>query len=131
MAAQTYTLTPGRINRFKGEILKHAVPVEVLSKTGRQVSMPKNNSDTYVARRWLPYGATATNPTTMNAYFQNGTGDRGTAITQAHLIQEGVTPPPDSTWPGQSAPEVRLVTVSQPPEPVIATDAMFWLIDTW
>ena len=60
MAMQNFALTPGRINKFKGQILAHAVPAEVLGRTGRQIPMPKNNSDTYVARRWLPYGATAT-----------------------------------------------------------------------
>jgi len=99
MPMQNFTLTPGRINKFKGEILAHAVPLEVLGKTGRQIPMPRNSSDTYVARRWLPYGATATNATTMNAYFQSGTGDRGNTITQAHQIQEGVTPAPDSIVP--------------------------------
>jgi len=99
MALQTFTLTPGRINKFKGQILAHAVPLEVLGRTGRQVPMPKNNSDTYVARRWLPYGATATSASSQNQFFQNGTGDRGNAIVQAHQIQEGVTPAPDSIVP--------------------------------
>jgi hypothetical protein len=53
---QFNTSTP-RIGRFKGQILKHAVPREVLCKGGRQVTFPKNNSDTYVSRRWIPYGA--------------------------------------------------------------------------
>lgn len=96
MTMQTFTLTPGRINKFKGEILKHAKPYEVLSKVGRQVPMDKNSSDTYVARRFLPYGATAANP---NIFFQNGTGDRGNALVQAHITQEGVTPSPDSIQP--------------------------------
>lgn len=96
MGMQTFTLTPGRINKFKGEILKHAKPFEVLSKQGRQVQMPANSSDTYVARRYLPYGATASNP---NVFFQNGTGDRGNAMVQAHLTTEGVTPAPDSIQP--------------------------------
>lgn len=96
MTMQTFSLTPGRINRFKGEILSHAVPDEVLAKTGRQIKMPKNVSDTYVARRWLPYGATATSP---NTFFANGTGDRGNVMVQAHLTQEGVTPPPDNITP--------------------------------
>ena len=95
MAMQQF-LTPARIGRFKGEILKHAVPVEVLAKGGRQVKMPKNSSDTYVARRWLPYGATASNP---NQFFANGAGDRGQSVVQAHLTQEGVTPSPDSITP--------------------------------
>lgn len=96
MAAQTYGLTPGRINKFKGQILSHVMPLEVLARSGRQIKMPKNSGDTYVARRWLPYGATATNP---NKIFANATGDRGAAIIQAHLTQEGVTPAPDSIVP--------------------------------
>ena len=44
MAVQTFSLTPGRINKFKGEILAHAVPAEVLGRTGRQVQMPKNSA---------------------------------------------------------------------------------------
>lgn len=99
MTMQTFALTPGRINKYKGQILKHAVPLEVLGKMGRQVQFPKNESDTYVARRWLPYGATATNANTQNQFFQNGTGDRGNAIVQAHLTSEGVTPLPDSIVP--------------------------------
>lgn len=96
MTMQTFGLTPGRINKFKGQILKHAVPREVLAKSGRQVPMPKNNSDTYVARRWLPYGATSASP---NTFFPTATGDRGNVIVQAHLTQEGVTPLPDSITP--------------------------------
>ena len=96
MTMQTFALTAGRINKFKGQILKHAVPSEVLSKGGRQVPMPKNSSDTYVARRFLPYGATSAAP---NTFFQNGTGDRGNVIVQAHLTQEGVTPLPESITP--------------------------------
>ena len=97
MTFQSFALTPGRINKFKGEILAHAIPQEVLSKTGRQIKMPKNVSDTYVARRWLPYGATASNP---NIFFQNASGvDRTNLMVQAHLTQEGVTPTPDSIVP--------------------------------
>lgn len=99
MAMQGFSLTPGRINKFKGEILAHAVPLEVLGKTGRQIPMPRNASDTYVARRWLPYGATATDANTQNRFFQDGNGDRGNIVVQAHQTQEGVTPPPDSIVP--------------------------------
>ena len=97
MTMQTFGLSAGRLNRFRGEILKHAVPVEVLAKGGRQVKFPKNNSDTYVARRWLPYGSTTTN--NGNQFFSNATGDRGNVLAQAHLVQEGVTPTPDSITP--------------------------------
>ena len=55
MPMQGFGLSTGRLNKFKGEILKHAVADEVLGKAGRQVKFPRNNSDTYVARRWLPY----------------------------------------------------------------------------
>lgn len=99
MTMQTFALTAGRINKYKGQILAHAMPLEVLNRGGRQVKMPKNSSDTYVARRWLPYGATSTDANTINRFFQNGTGDRGNAIAQAHLTQEGVTPTPDSITP--------------------------------
>jgi len=99
MTTQTFALTAGRINKFKGQILAHAVPMEVLSRAGRQVKMPKNNSDTYVARRWLPYGATSTSANTINRFFQDANGDRTAAILAAHLTQEGVTPTPDSITP--------------------------------
>lgn len=99
MAMQGFTLTPGRINKFKGQILRHAEPLEILCKAGRQVQMPKNMSDTYVARRWLPYGGTLTSSSTINQFFQNGPGDRGNAIVQAHQAGEGITPIPDSITP--------------------------------
>lgn len=99
MALHTFTLTTGRINKYKGEILKHAVPMECLSRQGRQVSMPKNSSDTYVGRRFLPYGATATSATTQNTFFPTADGDRGNVIVQAHLLQEGITPAPESITP--------------------------------
>jgi N4-gp56 family major capsid protein len=99
MSMQTFGLSQGRLNKFKGQILSHAVPMEVLGRNGRQVKMPKNNSDTYVARRWLPYGATSTDANTINRFFQNGTGDRGNAVVQAHQISEGVTPAPENITP--------------------------------
>lgn len=99
MTMQTFALTPGRINKYKGQILSHAVPEEVLGRAGRQVSFPKNSSDTYVARRFLPYGASATNANTINQFFANGTGNRDVAMVQAHQTSEGVTPTPDSITP--------------------------------
>lgn len=96
MTMNTFQLNPGRIAKFKGQILKHAIPVEVLGLTGQQVQMPEKSSDTIVFRRWLPFGGTTGNP---NQFFQNGTGDRGNAYAQAQLTQEGVTPPPDSLVP--------------------------------
>lgn len=99
MSMQAYTTAAQRIGKFKGAILKHAIPRERLSRQGRQEQMPQNNSDTYVARKWLPYGALSTNANTQNRFFQDGTGDRGNAMVQAHQVQEGVTPTPDSITP--------------------------------
>ena len=96
MATQSYaTITP-RLGKYKGALLKYAVAKECLALTGRQVRFPKNNSDTYVARRYLPYGATATDGNSQNRFYQDGNGDRGQAIVQAHQMAEGITPAPDS-----------------------------------
>lgn len=99
MSVQTYTSTVARIGKFAGKILAHAVCEEMLAKLGTQISMPKNVSDTIIFRRWLPYGATATNANTQNRFFVDGNGDRGNVIVQAHQTAEGVTPPPDSITP--------------------------------
>lgn len=96
MAMQTYGLSTGRIEKYKGLILKHSQPFEILAKAGENIPMPRNNSRTYVARRWLPFNAAATNVSTQNRYIQNGTGNRDIAVAQAHQIAEGVTPVPDS-----------------------------------
>jgi len=96
MTMQSFALTPARIGRFKGRILKSAEARECLSRGGRQVKFAKNNSDTYVARRWVPYGATTTNP---NVFFSNGTGDRAQAMVQANQTAEGVTSLPESITP--------------------------------
>lgn len=94
---QSFALTPGRINKYKGQILKHAVPQECLSKGGRQVKFPKNSSDTYVSRRWVPFGATAAQP---NTFFGTTTAiDRGNAIVQAHQTAEGITNTPETIVP--------------------------------
>lgn len=90
------SLTPQRIAKYKGEILGNATPNEILCKQGRQIKMPKNQSETYVARRFVPYGATASNP---NQFFSNVAGDRGGSVVTAHLTQEGVTPSADSIVP--------------------------------
>ena len=97
MTMQTYGLTPARYAKFKGQILKHATPQECLSRAGRQVSYPENSSDTYVARRFIPYGATASQP---NTFFGTATNtDRGNLIVQAHQTAEGITPTPDNIIP--------------------------------
>lgn len=88
------TITP-RIGRFLGKIYKNATPSEGLSRYGRAELMPMNNGDTYVGRRYLPYGATSTSADTINRFFANGTGDRVATMVQAHQAQEGITGAPD------------------------------------
>lgn len=87
MAIQQYaTITP-RIGRLKGEILAHAIPMEVLGITGQQKQMPKNNSDTVVFRRYLPYGGVD------NRWITASNVD---TFATAHQVAEGVTPTADS-----------------------------------
>lgn len=96
MGTQTFEMTTARIGKYKGHILKHAVAQEVLGRQGRQIPMPANHSDTYIARRFLPYGATSTNANTQNRFHADGTGDRAATVIQAHQVTEGITPTPDS-----------------------------------
>src|SRR3990167_3822989 len=90
MTQFTYTTPEARIGKLKGEILRHAMPLEVLGMTGMQKRMPKNQSDTVVFRRWLPYGGTTTSANTINRWVVTAT---------AHQISEGVTPTADSLTP--------------------------------
>ena len=95
-----------RIGKLKGEILAHAVPVEVLGITGSQKQIPKNSSDTVVFRRFLPYGG-ATTAITANVgadaqdrfFSASATGDRSATMVSAHLTTEGVTPTADIITP--------------------------------
>lgn len=99
MATALYSSISQRVGKQKGEILAHAVPQESLARDGRNVKMEKNHGDTYIARRFINFGGTATNSTTQNRYFQNATGDRSNVVVQAHQTQEGQTPTPDSLTP--------------------------------
>ena len=103
MGIQNYTLSAQRVGKIKGEILAHAVPVEVLGITGAQKTMPKNSGDTIVFRRWLPYGASAGAVSNgidpSDRFFANGTGDRTAAMVNAHVISEGVTPAAETLTP--------------------------------
>lgn len=86
MAGQNLASQAARIGKFKGEILKHAMPQEVLGRVGASVKkrIPKNSSDTIVFRRWLPKGATANSPNTW------------TVDPVAHTVSEGETPNAES-----------------------------------
>lgn len=98
MAGATYDNPAQRIGKIKGEILAHAVATEVLGITGMQRSLPKNQGQEIIFRRWLPYGATATDFNTQN---------RPQADPVGHLLVEGVTPSPDSLVPQDIPARVR------------------------
>jgi N4-gp56 family major capsid protein len=79
MAIQTYSLVPSRnLIMAEREMLKHAMPIKVLSTFGTQRPIPQNKTDTVVFRRALPVDAGA-----------NGAPDVDTAD---YLMAEGVTP---------------------------------------
>lgn len=90
MAGATYLSPQGRINKIKGEILAHAKPTEVLGVTGQNKKYDKNKGDTVIYRRWLPYGGSNTNTSTINQWIVD---------PAKHVAQEGVTPPADSITP--------------------------------
>lgn len=87
MAMQNFNSQPARVNRLKGEILAHAIPVEVLGITGMQKAMPKNQGDNTVFRRWLPYGGVD------NKWI---TGANVNSFAASHITTEGVTPSADT-----------------------------------
>lgn len=87
MAIQSFATQTGRINKIKGEILAHAVPVEVLGITGAQRLLPANKGDTVVFRRYLPFGGVDNRwitPTTAQTF------------AASHQLSEGVTPAADT-----------------------------------
>lgn len=82
MPSQNMQTAAQRVAVFKGEILKHVVPKEVIGKCCRSMkkSIPKNNSATVKYRRWLPKGATVNTPNTWNV------------APAEHILGEGETP---------------------------------------
>ncbi len=98
MSTQNYATVAARIGKLKGDILKHAVPREVLGITGHQHKMGKNMSDTVVFRRWLPFGGATTNATTINEWVVD---------ENAHLTTEGVTPDADTLLAQDITVQVR------------------------
>lgn len=86
----TYATDAGRINEVKGETLAHAIHREVLADGCMQRPMPRKQGDNITYRRWLPFGATATDVNTQN---------RPEVDPAAHIMQEGVTPESDQMTP--------------------------------
>ena len=87
MATQSLNQPAQRIGRIKGEILAHAMPVEVLSNGMGMKKMPKNGGEIIIYRRFIPFGSTLANP------------NRFTVDPLAHITQEGVTPNADVLTP--------------------------------
>lgn len=98
MANATYLSPEGRINSVKGEILAHAIPVEVLGITGQNKQLPKNSGDNVIYRRFLPYGGATTNANTIN---------RWSVTAASHIVQEGVTPNADSITPQDISVQIQ------------------------
>lgn len=90
MAIQKFNDNAQRVDKLKGEILGHAMPVEVLGITGSQKKMPKNSGENLVFRRWLPYGGVD------NKWI---TGANVGTFASSHLTTEGVTPSADTLTP--------------------------------
>ena len=76
---QTYSLVPSRnLIMAEREMLKHAMPIKVLSTFGTQKQVPQNKTDTVVFRRAIPIDAGANGAPSITA--------------SNYLLQEGVTP---------------------------------------
>jgi N4-gp56 family major capsid protein len=76
---QTYSLVPSRnLIMAEREMLKHAMPIKVLSTFGMQKQVPQNKTDTVVFRRALPIDA--------------GSNGAPSITASNYLLQEGVTP---------------------------------------
>ena len=76
---QTYSLVPSRnLIMAEREMLKHAMPIKVLSTFGTQKQLPQNKTDTVVFRRALPIDA--------------GSNGAPNITASNYLLQEGVTP---------------------------------------
>lgn len=87
MSIQNFNSQPARVNRLKGEILRHADPKEVLGMTGQNKKHPRNVGDNVTFRRWLPYG------NVDNQWITTANVD---TFANAHLTAEGVTPSADT-----------------------------------
>ncbi len=87
MSIQNFNSQSARVNKLKGEILAHAMPVEVLGITGSQKQIPKNTSDNVTFRRWYPFGGVD------NKWI---TGSNVNTFAASHVTTEGVTPPADT-----------------------------------
>ena len=90
MAQFEYASPASRIGKIKGELLAHAMSIEVLGKFGMKKDLPKNSGAQIVFRSYLPYGATASTANTQN---------RPAVTASSHILAEGSTPTADTLIP--------------------------------
>lgn len=92
---QQATASPqaARIARYKGEILKHAMPQEVIGRVGvsAKKQVPKNVSETVTYRRWLPKGAAAATPNTWSVDPATHRLNEGETIAGEGLIAQDIS----------------------------------------
>lgn len=89
MATQGYSTAPSRnLIRAAQGMLEHAQPIIVLGDFGEQKEMPKNNTDTLVFRRVLPFGAVATGSGIGSSQYV-GTPQ---ITANSFVLSEGATP---------------------------------------
>ena len=93
-----YNTAAQRVGIAKGAILAHAIHKEVLGITGDTQPMQKNMGTTLKMRRWLPYGGSATNATTINTI---------SVTVEDHLAEDGSTPDADDLIPQDITVEMR------------------------
>lgn len=96
MTINSYGFSPERIGKSRGRIVGHAYPVIVLGSLGERDNRERKTGIKTVYRRWIPKGATASNP---NIFFQNGSGDRSAAYAAQHQIGDGITPTAEALIP--------------------------------
>lgn len=93
--AQQAMSTPqaARIARYKGEILKHAMPQEIIGRVGVSVKkeIPKNVSETVTYRRWLPKGATTSTPNNWDVDPATHRMNEGETMAGEGLIAQDIT----------------------------------------
>lgn len=89
MSTQGYSTAASRnLIRAAQGMLEHAQPIIVLGEFGEQREMPKNNTDTLVFRRVLPFGASAVG-SGINSSQYVGTPQ---ITPNQFVLSEGVTP---------------------------------------
>lgn len=90
MSIQNYSTAPSRnLIRAAVGMLKHAEPITVLGDFGTQREMPKNQTDTLVFRRTLPFGAVTAGITIEGTARYKGTP---TINAGNFVLAEGSTP---------------------------------------